>query len=75
MPHTLTHAAIWIVGVTLAIVVNRYVQRWLSEDMEEPNDAALDATPPVVASVAPPQGDRPWLRPIWARRQDPPAHS
>lgn len=54
MPHTLTHALTWVACLTLALVVNHYVQRWLSDDDAEPDDAEPDAAPPVVAPVASP---------------------
>lgn len=61
MPHTLTHALIWVACLALALVVNHYLQRWIARDDEtEPDDAEEpDAAPPVVAPAASPPTDRP----------------
>jgi hypothetical protein len=65
----LTHALTWIACLALALVVNRYVQRWLARDDDEtePQDdvtRTADGAPVVPSTVT----DRPWLRPIWSRR-------
>jgi hypothetical protein len=71
---TLTHALTWVACLALALVANHYLQRWIARDDDETepydgtDDAEPNAAPPVVAPIAPPQGDRPWPRSIWSRR-------